>query len=72
MLRMRSEAGTTHYHPQPSPEGSHVAFGTKRKGVRQIVVMRLADRVETQVTHMTAGHAALWPHWQPGGAKRRD
>lgn len=63
----RSPEGTLHYHPQPSPDGKLLAYGSKRGGVRQIVVMRLADRSETQVTRLTPGHAALWPHWQPAG-----
>lgn len=61
----RSAAGTTHYHPQPSPDGHQLAFGTKRNGVRQIVTLRLPDRIETQVTRLSTGNAALWPHWQP-------
>ena len=61
----RSPDGTMHYHPQPSADGKFLAYGSKRGGVRQIVVMRLADRAETQVTQLKIGHAALWPHWKP-------
>lgn len=61
----KSPPGTLHYHPQPSPDGAWLAYGSKRDGVRQLYVMRLSDHAETCITHCTAGHAALWPHWQP-------
>jgi Tol biopolymer transport system component len=61
-----SLAGTLHYHPVPSPDGQWLAYGSKRDGVRQLFVMRLADRQERQITHSKPGHAAMWPHWQPG------
>lgn len=61
----RSPAGTLHYHPQPSPDGQCLAYGSKRDGVRQLFVMRLRDRSEHRVTSLPAGHAAMWPHWQP-------
>lgn len=61
----RTPEGTLHYHPQPSPDGTWLAYGSKRAGVRQLFVMRLADRTERQLTHLPAGHAAMWPHWQP-------
>ena len=54
-----------HYHPQPSPNGKFLVCGTKRDGVRQIMVLSLADGSTKQVTQMRPGHAALWPHWQP-------
>jgi hypothetical protein len=58
-------AGTSHYHPTPSSDGEQLLFGSKRGGVRQLVVMNLADRTERQVTDMKPGHGAMWPHWQP-------
>lgn len=61
----KSPEGTLHYHPQPSPDGRQIAYGSKRDGVRQLYVMRLADRSETRITNLTPGHAAMWPHWQP-------
>lgn len=61
----KSSAGTTHYHPQVSPDGKFLVYGTKRDGVRQIALMRLADRAERQLTQLERGHAAMWPHWQP-------
>jgi Tol biopolymer transport system component len=60
-----SPAGTLHYHPQPSPDGDWLVYGSKREGVRQLCVMRLADREAKCLTSLTFGHAAMWPHWQP-------
>jgi TolB protein len=57
-------AGSTHYHPQPSLDGKSLAYGSRRDGVRQLYVMRLADRKETRLTDLKAGHAAMWAHWQ--------
>ncbi len=60
----KSAAGTLHYHPEPSADGKWLMYGSKREGVRQLIVMRLADRVEKQLTHLPVGRAAMWPHWQ--------
>jgi Tol biopolymer transport system component len=57
--------GSLHYHPQSSPDGEWLVYGSKRHGVRQLFVMRLADRVEHAITAMQPGQAAMWPHWQP-------
>ena len=57
--------GTTHYHPTPSADGKQLLFGSKRGGVRQIVVMSLTDRSERQLTDLQPGQGAMWPHWQP-------
>jgi Tol biopolymer transport system component len=65
----KSPSGTLHYHPQPSPDGRSLAYGSKRQGVRNLYVMRLADRSERAVTDLKAGHAAMWPHWQPVAAR---
>jgi len=61
----KSPPGTLHYHPLPSPDGKQLAYGSKREGVRQLYVMRLADRSEKRITNLMPGHAAMWPHWQP-------
>jgi len=61
----RSAAGTLYYHPQPSADGAWLVYGSKREGVRQLFVMRLANREEKQITNLPPGHAAMWPHWQP-------
>jgi Tol biopolymer transport system component len=36
-----SEAGTSHYHPKPSPDGNWLVYGSKRGGVRNLFVMRI-------------------------------
>jgi len=61
----RSPNGTLHYHPEPSPDGQWLVYGSKRGGVRQLFVRRLADGAERQLTDLKPGHAAMWPHWQP-------
>jgi Tol biopolymer transport system component len=58
-----SPEGTLHYHPQPSPDGKWLLYGSKRDGVRQLHALRLADGVENRITAMAAGHAAMWAHW---------
>jgi Tol biopolymer transport system component len=60
-----SKEGTLHYHPQPSPDGKWLVYGSKRDGVRQLFVMRLADRSERRITNLKVGHGAMWPSWQP-------
>jgi Tol biopolymer transport system component/photosystem II stability/assembly factor-like uncharacterized protein len=60
-------AGSLHYHPRPSPDGKWLAYGSRRDGVRQLFVMRLADGKERRVTDLKEGHAAMWPYWQPDG-----
>lgn len=62
-------AGSTHYLPQPSPDGKWLVYGSRRDGVRQLYVMRLVDRTEHRITDLKKGHAAMWGHWQPA-AKR--
>ena len=58
-------AGSMHYHPQPSPDGKWLVYGSKRDGVRQLYVMRLSDKKEHRITDLKKGHAAMWAHWQP-------
>lgn len=57
--------GSLHYHPQPSPDGRWLAYGSKRDGVRQLYILRLDDNREYRLTDLAPGHAAIWPHWQP-------
>ncbi len=63
----RSVADTLHYHPQPSPDGNWLVYGSKRDGVRNIYVMNLSDRTERRITELKPGSGAMWPHWQPVG-----
>jgi Tol biopolymer transport system component len=65
-----SPAGTLHYHPQPSPDGRWLVYGSKRDGVRQLVVMLLSDQKERRITELSKGRGAMWPHWQPAGKSR--
>jgi TolB protein len=67
----KSPDGTLHYHPRPSPDGRWLVYGSKRDGVRQLFLMRLADRFEMRLTDLKPGHAAMWPHWQPLGTGSR-
>ncbi|MDB5348130.1 MAG: translocation protein TolB [Schlesneria sp.] len=61
----KSEEGTLHYHPKPSPDGKSIAYGSKRNGVRNLFVMRLLDRNEHALTDVAVGQAAMHAHWQP-------
>jgi Tol biopolymer transport system component len=58
-------AGAMHYHPNPSPDGKWLLFGSKRDGVRQLYVMRLSDGKEWRITDLARGRAAMWAGWQP-------
>jgi len=60
-----SKPGTLHYHPQPSPDGTMLMYGSKRDGVRNLFIMDLKTKTETQITQLNMGRAAMWPHWQP-------
>jgi len=64
-----SSEGTLHYHPQPSPDGTALVYGSRRDGVRNIYVMNLSDRAEKPITVLKAGSGAMWPHWQKGFRK---
>jgi hypothetical protein len=58
-------AGSLHYHPQPSRDGKWLVYGSKRDGVRNLYLLRLDGKREKRLTDLTAGWAAMWPHWQP-------
>jgi Tol biopolymer transport system component len=65
----RTREGSLHYHPRPSPDGAWLAYGAMRDGVRQLYVMRLADKEERCITDLRRGHAAMWPHWRPAATR---
>ena len=64
---------TTHPHAAGSrctitrsPRPRRVAYlRLAGDGVRQLFMLCLADRSERQITDLSAGRAAMWPHWQP-------
>ena len=58
-------AGSMHYHPAASPDGEWLVYGSKRDGVRNLYLMRLADKKERRLTDLKKGHAAMWASWQP-------
>ena len=60
-----SPEGTLHYHPEPSPDGKWVLYGSRREGVRQLFLMKLSDHHEYRITNLKTGQAAMWAHWQP-------
>jgi Tol biopolymer transport system component len=60
-----TSAGSMHYHPNSSPDGKWLLYGSKRDGVRQLYVMRLSDRKEWRITDLAKGRAAMWSSWQP-------
>ena len=60
-----SQEGTLHYHPKPSNDGNWLLYGSMRNGVRQLFVRNLKTSAEHQITHLTKGRGARWPHWQP-------
>ena len=60
-----SPEGTLHYHPKPSNDGNWLLYGSMRSGVRQLFVRNLKTSAEHQITHLTKGRGAMWPHWQP-------
>jgi Tol biopolymer transport system component len=65
----KSPDDTLHHHPQPSPDGHWLVYGSKRSGVRNLYVMNLTDRSERRITDAKTGSAAMWPHWQPPATK---
>jgi hypothetical protein len=61
----RTPEGTLHYHPQPSPDGQWLGYGSKRTGAGQLYIRRLSNGIERPLTRLKPGHSAMWMHWQP-------
>lgn len=59
-----SKEGTLHYHIEPSADGKTLVYGKRQDGVRQLYVMKLADRSETRITDLQVGQGAMWARWQ--------
>ena len=66
-----SADGSLHYHPQPSPDGRWLLYGSMRGGVRDVYVRNLSDGTEKRITDQKPGSGAMWPHWQPRAATPR-
>jgi Tol biopolymer transport system component len=60
-----SAPGTTHYHPNPSPDGEWLLYGSNRRGVRNLYLRRVSDDRESPLTNLPYGYAAMHAHWQP-------
>ena len=65
-----SKPGTMHYHPEPSPDGKWLLFGSTRSGIRQLYVSRPDGADARAITDVPAGWAAMWGHWQPTAVVR--
>lgn len=61
----KSAEGALHYHPQPSPDGRWLVYGSLRDGARNLYVRNLSERTEKRITDLKPGTGAMWPHWQP-------
>lgn len=67
-----SRAGTRHYHPAVSPDGSWILFGSDRSGTMQLYVAT-ADASECwPITNVPSSHCAMHGYWQPVPHKGRD
>ncbi|HJN16438.1 MAG TPA: hypothetical protein QGH10_13125 [Armatimonadota bacterium] len=60
-----SEPGALHYHPEVSPGGDWLLFGSTRSGRRQLYVARADGTDCAPITDVPEGYGAMWAHWQP-------
>ena len=51
--------GTLHYHPEPTPDGEWVLFGSNRTGIRQLYVARADGSDARAVTDVPEGWGAM-------------
>ncbi len=64
--QLTSTPGSHHnYHPQFSPDGGWLVFGSDRTGVRQLFIMNAEGGSISVITHCKPGRGAMWPHWKP-------
>lgn len=62
----KSAPGVVHYHPNPSPDGRWLVFGsTRQEGRRQLFVISTAGGEPRQITRVDTGWAAMHAHWRP-------
>ncbi|MBI3986492.1 MAG: PD40 domain-containing protein [Lentisphaerae bacterium] len=60
-----SRPGAAHYHPQGSPDGEWVLFGSTRDGARALYVAGADGSDIRPITTPTPGMAQMHGHWQP-------
>lgn len=65
----RSTPNSWHYHPQLSPDGKWLLYGSMRDGARNLYVMNREDGTQKALTNFKPGFGAMWPHWQPTSSK---
>lgn len=60
-----SSPGVRHYHPEASPDGKAILFGSDRSGHMQLYVRLLEEKHDRPITEAKPGFAAMHGHWQP-------
>lgn len=63
-----SKPGVLHFHPQPSPDGKRVAFGSTRDGARAQYVAEADGSDCRAITGVTVGRARMHARWSPAQA----
>ena len=59
-----SRPGVLHYHPEVSPDGRLVVFGSTRDGARALYVADPDGGNVHAITVPTPGRAHMWAHWR--------
>jgi Tol biopolymer transport system component len=62
----RTGSGHINYHPQFSPDGKWMVFGSNRSGTRQLYIMSAEGGDAWPITQVKPGWGAMWAYWQPG------
>ena len=60
-----SESNVLHFHPQPSPDGNWIVFGSTSNGARRQYVARSDGSGAYPLTAVEPGWGAMWAHWRP-------